>query len=584
MKNRKIAMVAMLACSMACTSIIPNSGAMITAFADAMRVENGVVDFARGQASITIEGNEGQSLEGKEFVVYKLFNAQSSVGGQSINYTLNATYKAALQNVIGDKLGKTPSAVTQYDMVDYIQTLNTPDGTAVGRYSDFRYFVEDLRDEIVSLGLVGDEVSVDSVSATNTITLSGLEYGYYLVDEVTDTNDNHSASSLCMVDTANPTATFNIKSDYPTVTKKIQEDDNRNAIGNDGWNDMADYEIGQTVPYMYTSNIPNMNGYKEYYYAWHDVMDEALTFDANSVEIFITDGTREYKMADSEFKVTENPDAGTTFKVEVEDIKAIIDREFNNIDSKGHNTYGQTVTLTYNATLNDKAALDTGRPGFENDVRLEFSNDADSTGEGTTGYTPWDTVVCFTYKLDVLKTSEDGVKLEGAKFRLYSDEACTDEISLKAGNGGYIVVNDDSKPTSYTEMTSDAEGNFVIFGLDSGVYYLKETEAPAGYRLLLDPIKVTVDATFVENRDNYIKGDGATDKALVDLDYTAVVGGETDNLESDVVEGVGNLTVINNGGSKLPVTGSAATLLLVGLGAGAMTVATKLARKKEDEE
>ena len=45
---------------------------------------------------------------------------------------------------------------------------------------------------------------------------------------------------------------------------------------------------------------------------------------------------------------------------------------------------GQTVTLTYNATLNDKAAENTGRPGFENDVRLEFSNDADSEGEGKT--------------------------------------------------------------------------------------------------------------------------------------------------------------------------------------------------------
>ena len=39
----------------------------------------------------------------------------------------------------------------------------------------------------------------------------------------------------------------------------------------------------------------------------------------------------------------------------------------------------------------------------ENDVRLEFSNNPDSNGEGSTGYTPWDTVVCFTYKLNGLK-------------------------------------------------------------------------------------------------------------------------------------------------------------------------------------
>ena len=97
----------------------------------------------------------------------------------------------------------------------------------------------------------------------------------------------HSAGSLCMVNTANPEADIHIKSDYPAVTKKIQEDDNRDDIGNEGWNDIGDYEIGQTVPYRYESNIPNMNGYDTYYYAWHDVMDEALTFNPDSVGIKI---------------------------------------------------------------------------------------------------------------------------------------------------------------------------------------------------------------------------------------------------------------------------------------------------------
>ena len=83
-----------------------------------------------------------------------------------------------------------------------------------------------------------------------------------------------------MVNTANPNAEVQIKSDYPSVIKKIQEDD----IGNDGWNDIADFEIGQTVPYKFESNVPNMNGYDTYYYAWHDKMDEALTFNKNSVE------------------------------------------------------------------------------------------------------------------------------------------------------------------------------------------------------------------------------------------------------------------------------------------------------------
>ena len=80
-------------------------------------------------------------------------------------------------------------------------------------------------------------------------------------------------------------------------------------------------------------------------------------------------------------------------------MKKIIDREFNRKNEAGENKYGQKIVLTYQATLNEKAAKNTGRPGFENDVRLEFSNDPDSAVRGSTGYTPWDTVVCFTYKI-----------------------------------------------------------------------------------------------------------------------------------------------------------------------------------------
>lgn len=54
--------------------------------------------------------------------------------------------------------------------------------------------------------------------------------------------------------------------------------------------------------------------------------------------------------------MTEKPDNGDTFMIAVADLKAIVDREFDEVDNRKENTYGQTVTLTYNATLNDKAA------------------------------------------------------------------------------------------------------------------------------------------------------------------------------------------------------------------------------------
>lgn len=573
--------------------------------AAAIKTASGVADFNRGEAKITIKGNVGQTLVGKKFNIYKLFIAENSVAGESINYTYNPEYKNTLQNVVGKRLSKTPSAVTEYEVIDYIQSLNTnpvegvhANQTLEGSYSNFRYFVEDLRDEIAAQGIAGDTVTVTTTKANNSIVVDGLEYGYYIVDEVTQVSETHSAASLCIVDTANPDAEVHVKSDYPSVTKKIQEDDN--GIG---WNDIGDYEIGQTVPYKYTSNVPNMNGYDKYYYAFHDVMDEALTFNPASVSITVNQSNpaKSYKLSAGEFAIKKNPGNGDTFVVEISNLKAIIDREFDQMNSLGENIYGQEVVVTYNATLNDKAALDTGRPGFENDVRLEFSNDPDSTGEGSTGYTPWDTVVAFTYKLNITKTNNHDLKLADAKFKLYSDEACKQEVFVKKTAQGYNLINRDfvggtdhaggSRPADAVEMVSDANGSIVINGLDDGTYWLKETDAPAGYRQILDSIKLTVDATFTSNRDNYVKGDGATDKTLVSLAASAHVkkflsglfNEEDLTLVTNVEDGSMNITVINEVGMKLPVTGTPALVMLYGCGISLMVLALAKSKNKKNQ-
>ena len=608
MKNKLVKSLLMM--SLAVMMVVSNVGGVLKVNAATASATNGIVNFNRGNAQITIQGNGGQSLTGKEFHIYRLFHAENSVGNESINYTFNPEYKLALQTIVGRKLGIAATEITEYQVIDYIQSLNknqvegayatqTPEGS----YSDFRYFVEELRDVIVAQGIVGDVVSVASASSDNTIVVQGLEYGYYLVDETTAVGDTHSAASLCIVNTANPDASVVVKSDYSGIVKKIQEDDNKSSIGNEGWNDIADYEIGQTVPYMMASVIPNINGYHEYYYAWHDVMDEALTFDPYSVQIEILDDESGdvYYLDWSEFKVIENPGNGDTFMVEIEDIKKIVDREFDNMNALNENKYGQDVILTYTATLNDKAAKDMGRPGFENDVRLEFSNDPDSTGKEETGFTPWDTVVCFTYQVDVLKTNNHDLELADAKFRLYYDEECTEEVYIKQTEDGYNVVNYDSlwvpQPVSSTnstslgesvEMVTDANGSIIINGLDEGTYYLKETAAPTGYRKLLDPIVISINATYTNYRNDYVKGDGATDKTLVNLEAMAHIKTflegvyEEDDvvLETNMETGKINITVINAVGKKLPVTGSVLTPIILAAGAGLLGYSFK--KRKEE--
>ena len=209
-------------------------------------------------------------------------------------------------------------------------------------------------------------------------------------------------------------------------------------------------------------------------------------------------------------------------------------------------------------------------------------------------------MVCFTYKLNVQKVNDHNKTLAEAKFRLYSDEECKNEVYVKEGKDSYIVINRDfvggkdhiggTAPSEAVEMQSSADGTFIIYGLDSGTYYLKEIDAPDGYRLLLDPIILQVKPTFTTDRDSYVKGEGATDKTLAKLEATAHIesfyNGATDIsdnvLNTDVIEGSANLTVINQVGKKLPITGTSTTIIILLVGTGLMAFALIRSRKQKN--
>ena len=93
-----------------------------------------------------------------------------------------------------------------------------------------------------------------------------------------------------------------------------------------------------------------------------------------------------------------------------------------------------------------------------------------------------------------------------------------------------------------------------------------------------------------DNRTEYIKGDGATDKTLRSLEatakfkefYTGVHSEYEKSLSTNVDTGTFNIKVVNKVGSKLPATGSAATIVLVC--AGTAVMAAVLIKKKKNEK
>ena len=530
---------------------------------------NGIVDYNNGQAKIRILPNGNQSLVSKQFAVYKLFQAQ--ISNTSINYFYNEEYKDVIEDVVSNRLNK--DSISEYEVIDYIQSLEN-------HSSSLRELIEQIRDQLVSQGYSSDTFTVTNTLEDGSIEIQGLQPGYYMIDEITSVQDTHSAASLILLDTADDSCDIQIKSDYPSIIKKIEEDDL-----NIGWNDIGDYEIGQSIPYKYETYIPDIKAYNTYKMIFHDIMDEALTFDSDSVQIQISDSEKTYTVPSNQYSIVENTD-NESFIVQISDIKSIIDQLFSN-------GYGQKVLFTYNAYLNEKAKDRSGRAGFENKVALEFSNNPDTDGTNDTGMTPWDSVVCFTYQINAVKTNEENQSLQGAKFRLYRDENGTQVIKLKKVENVYVVMNEDYLSNAESdEMISDENGLFNISGLDQGTYYLKETQAPDGYRKIQDSIKIVITPEFTTDRNSYYENQGASDQVLETLSanceikqfLNGLLNSGSKALQTDVQTGSIQLKIVNQTGSKLPVTGSSMTLILLAGGSLLMIAGLYNLRKQKNEK
>ncbi|WP_301094813.1 SpaA isopeptide-forming pilin-related protein [Faecalibaculum rodentium] len=538
--------VMLMAAMLAMTPLIP-AAACAPAYAmdTAVLSAAGTVQAGGGPASIVLKpSSASQTLQGRRFTLYRLFEAEPAAGGESVVYRFDPKTEAAVKQAVAAGLGIQAGVVGEQQAVDYVASLS-------GQDSALRQFLSTVQDHLQPAQ--GESFRVDSTAADGSFTIAGLDYGWYMADEEgTDISGSHAAASLLMVSTAAPSVQIKVKSDYPQLIKQIEEDD-----GTAGWNDIGDYQYGQAIPYRFETTLPDVTGYETYLMRFHDRMDPALDFDPSSVAVTLDKDGKQYRLSPQEFTITDTPTADETFSVTIPDIKAIADREFG--------SYGQRVELTYSGVFNEGILdrQDQGKQGFENTVRLEFSNDPDSS---QTGFTPWDTVVCYTYRLNAVKHNENDVKLAGAKFRLYLDKDCQTELGFAKLGDVYLPAADAQ------DIVTDDEGTFRLDGLDQGTYWLREVQAPAGYHKLKDPIEITITPGFVDDRHAYVAGG----QGLTDL--TATAGGQ--DLETDPIQTSANLSVLNRTGSVLPSTGSGMTIVLFAAAAGLAVTGLWMGRRR----
>lgn len=382
-----------------------------------------------------------------------------------------------------------------------------------------------------------------------------LADGYYLVVDTTENvgeGGAYNAALLQVVGDVNIT----VKTDAPTVEKKVLENDKYNQDGGygTGYNDVADYNMGDAVPFHLIGSVPDMSRYDTYKYIFHDTLSAGLTLNENSIKVYVASdkaGTDKAEITDWTKAVN-----GQSFTVSFADLKTV-----------SGVSQGKYIIVEYTATLNQNAVV--GLDGNPNAVYLEYSNKPDQSGSGdtdNTGKTPEDKVIVFTYELDTTKVDgqDNTKKLEGAEFKLHN------------ADNKWAIVNSDNKVTGWADteeggstLTSDANGLFKVIGLDDGTYYLKETKAPTGYNLLSNEITVVI-AAATTNGQTWT--DGVASSALTNLTVTADGTAGT----GDTSTGIAGITVANNKGSTLPETGGMGTTLFYVLGGGLVLVAVVL--------
>lgn len=467
----------------------------------AMVVAMSVTAFAKPE-TITINGGAANS----KYKAYKLLNATDGGDGKYA-YTLNAEYKDILQTVTGKNTDK--------DIIEYIAGL---DAAATRTFADAVY---------AAIKTDESKAGISSSVVDNAVEISA-KTGYYLIVE-TETGNKQDAYSLAMLGTVgNDGLAVNTKEGVPTLEKKVQEKDDSTGTTT-GWQDGADYDIGDDVPFKLTGTVSDKyDNYGSYAYTFHDKMSNGLTFN-NDVKVYV-DGT---PITTGYTVVTENltdTDGNVcTFEVRFENLK--------NISSVNANS---KITVEYTAKLNEKAVI--GSAGNPNEARLEYSNNP--YGEGT-GKTPWDKVIVFTYKLVANKVDGSGNALAGAGFTLYKWNEAKDK---------YEAVGSEIKGTD-----KDPKTTFEFSRLDAGQYKLVETTVPAGYNKAAD-LEFKVVASY------------DTDKAdpefgtlkVTDLDNHELTGVFTiDQKNDDAV----TTNITNLSGTELPSTGGMGTTILYVIGA-----------------
>lgn len=364
------------------------------------------------KGSITIDG----TVSGETYTIYRMFKLDSyNAESKTYSYTVESAWEGFFKTGAGG---------------NYI----TLDGQGHPTWNAAKSQDSD-KAEFAKLALkwaADNKITGTEETATgNTVTFSGLDLGYYLVDS--------SLGALCGLNTTNPDATIKEKNEKPEIKKEVQT-----SAGD--WSSENNAKIGDTVEYKVEIKVAD--GAQKYTVT--DTMSKGLTFNNSSLKVTANDAvTTDYTLTS-----TTN---GFTLVLPETYVSTL--------------TKGTTIIVTYNATLNKDAVID--GDGNANEVKLSYGNHQNTVPSKVT---------TKSYQFDLVKVDGTTNKLlDGAEFELADGETKLSFVKDTAGNYRVATTGDEGATTTITVKG----GKVNIYGLAGKTYTLTETKAPDGYNKLV---------------------------------------------------------------------------------------------------
>ena len=352
-------------------------------------------------------------------------------------------------------------------------------------------------------------------SASGVTSVSDLAVGLYMVvetyvpEDVTYTTDPFMVSvPSTTVDGQDWMYDINVypknQTDYPTLDKKVADDDDYSAAGNNGHElyDSDSVSEGDIADYRITSKLPAILSKASYLtkYTFVDTLSKGLSYNKDSVELYWYDTKADAEANNTAKAIATWTQDNNKFTVTVLNNQMTVAMTADGLKEINPNYSGKYVVVSYNATVKSTDDLILGDNGNPNDVVLTYSR-TNTTYEDTLK----DEAIVFSYGIDLGKTfSDNNGDATKVQFVLKNTSRKTDGqtadyyvVANKAADGQYHVTGETTNENDATVFSPDTDGKLKVYGLEENTYSMTEIATDKGYNLLKDAITIEITKTDV---------------------------------------------------------------------------------------